>query len=61
MERARWPCNPVCCHDNKMLNLNRVAPLVQSYYKESNISDTNTVVIIIVDQNLVVCMTRSLG
>ena len=33
--------NPVCCHGNKMLSLYYGAHLLESYCKESNISDTN--------------------
>jgi len=33
--------NPVCCHGNKTVQFVRGAHLVESYRKESNISDTN--------------------
>ena len=49
--------NPVCCHGNKTVKLVICgAHLVESYCKESNISDTNLDKIyffIIFDQNLV--------
>ena len=47
----------------KLLSSNVAAQLAESYPKESNISDTNWLryLFIIFDQNLVECMTSSLG
>ena len=47
----------------KLLSSICAAHLAESYYKESNISDTSwpRYLFIIFDQNLVECMTPSLG
>ena len=55
--------NPVCCHGNKTVSSNCGAHLVESYCKESSISDTNWMrcFFIIFDQDLVECMTSLLA
>ena len=63
IERQRWPEMPLILERSgtqyvamvtKLLSSNCGAHLVESYCKESNISDAN---FIIFDQNLVECMT----